>query len=127
MCGVAVVKKSDRQEQPCGISTAISCSLWNKALTVETSWENSLGIADWILLKALILTEQKYLLTGCVRLQSWGGAFMINVIHFSFQPITYTWLTCCVITEADEVYILQVMFEPLFQVCGSTFPVLSPD
>lgn len=56
MCGVAVVKKSDGQEQPCGISTAISCSLWNKALTVEASWENALGIG--ILLKALILTAE---------------------------------------------------------------------
>lgn len=29
--------KKKRQHQPCGISTVISCSLLNKALTVEAS------------------------------------------------------------------------------------------
>lgn len=34
---VTVAMKEDRQKQPCGISTVISCSLLNKALTVEAS------------------------------------------------------------------------------------------
>lgn len=41
-------KKTERQKQPCGISTAISCSLLNKAFTVEgkVSWHSCLDITE---------------------------------------------------------------------------------
>lgn len=34
-CSECAVEKRDRQKRPCGISSVISCSLLNKAVTVE--------------------------------------------------------------------------------------------
>lgn len=48
ICMFAVVIKKEGQTLPCGISTVISCSLLNKASTVETSFlaRKSVGLAE---------------------------------------------------------------------------------